>query len=63
MFLPGMLGGLALAAAVALTGLGSGLSRFLFIWGGLAFAFFSVIMPFKVTRNYFVGDAPRKTRC
>ncbi len=52
MFLPAFVIGLAVAAQVALEGAGSGMSGFLFFWIGIGLSIFSLVVLFKVTRNY-----------
>ncbi len=53
MFLPAFIAGLAVAAQVVLDGAGSGMSGFLFFWIGVGLSIFSLVVLFKVTRNYF----------
>lgn len=52
-FLPVFLVSLMASGSVILGGLGSGMSGFIFFWGGIAISIFSFVMLFKVTRNYF----------
>jgi len=60
LFFPCLVVGLMLAADFALNGQGLGAAGFLFFWAGIAIAIFSLVMLFKVTRNYFAAQEPAK---
>lgn len=51
-FLPMLIGSVALSFDVISTGTGSGASGFIFFWGGVGLSILSAAFLFKVTKNY-----------
>lgn len=55
-FLPSLIGSVAIVIDIMSDGSGSGASGFLFFWGGIALSILSAAFLFKVTHNYLKED-------